>query len=138
MASSSAGAVRATDQGAMNPRILFVDDEAPIREMLSLVFMQRGMEVATASTAGDAIEMADRGDFSLAIVDLNLAGENGLELLGFLKTNHPKLPVIIFTGVDFDEDLMNEARKRGAEGFMSKTDSLDELFREVKRVLLKH
>jgi len=109
-----------------------------MRELLSLFFQERGLEVAPATTAADAMELADREDFSLAIVDLNLAGENGLELLSFLKTNHPKLPVIIFTGMNFDEGLVNEARNRGAEGFMSKTDSLDALFREVKRVLLKH
>ena len=122
----------------MSPRVLFVDDEAPMRELLSLFFRERGLEVAPATTAADAMELADREDFSLAIVDLSLAGENGLELLSFLKTNHPKLPVIIFTGMNFDEGLVNEARNRGAEGFMSKTDSLDALFREVKRVLLKH
>ena len=122
----------------MNPRVLFVDDEAPMRELLSLFFRERVLEVSPATTAADAMELADREDFSLAIVDLNLAGENGLELLSFLKTNHPKLPVIIFTGMNFDEALVNEARNRGAEGFMSKTDSLDALFREVKRVLLKH
>lgn len=122
----------------MNPRVLFVDDEAPMRELLSLFFQERGMEITTASKASEAMELADREGFSLAIVDLNLAGENGLELLGFLKANHPKLPVIIFTGMNFDQRLVEEARSRGAEGFMSKADSLDELFREVKRVLLKY
>ena len=109
-----------------------------MRELLSLFFQERGLEVAMATTSADAMELANREDFSLAIVDLNLAGENGLELLSFLKMNHPKLPVIIFTGMNFDERLMNDARARGAEGCMSKTDSLDELFREVKRVLLKY
>ena len=109
-----------------------------MRELLSLFFRERGLDVSTATNSSDAMELADREDFSLAIVDLNLAGENGLELLSFLKANHPKLPVIIFTGMNFDERLMNEARERGAEGCMSKTDSLDTLFREVKRVLLKY
>lgn len=122
---------------AMSPRVLFVDDEAPIRELLSIFFEQRGLTVITATNSSDAMELANREQFSLAIVDLNLAGENGLELLGFLKTNHPKLPVIIFTGMNFDQRLMDEALNRGAEGVMSKTDSLDVLFREVKRVLLK-
>jgi len=122
----------------MNPRVLFVDDEAPIRELLSIFFEERGMDVVTIGNTAGAMELARRESFSLAIVDLNLAGENGLELLGFLKAEHPKLPVIIFTGMNFDEQLMIEVKNRGAEGCMSKTDSLDALFREVKRVLLKY
>ena len=82
----------------MTPHILFVDDEAPIREMLSLYFRKKGFTVTAAVTGQEAMELADQETFNLAILDVNLAGENGLELLGFMKSNHPELPVIMFTG----------------------------------------
>ncbi len=116
------------------PHILFVDDEAPIRELLSLYFRKRGLTVSTAMTASQARELAAQAPFDVAIVDVNLAGENGLQLLGFFKTNYPKVPVIIFTGLT-GEDLLEQAKAAGADGFMRKTESLNTLFAEVSKHL---
>lgn len=114
----------------MKQHILFVDDEAPIRELLSLYFRKKGLEVTTAMTADQAKELAGTIPFSLAILDVNLAGENGLDLLGFFKKSHPRVPVIIFTGLT-GEDMLEQAKAAGADGFMRKTESLGTLFREV-------
>jgi two-component system response regulator AtoC len=116
--------------GMMNPRILFVDDEPPIRELLSLYFNKKGFEVSTVASGVEAMEIADQERLGAAIVDLNLGGEDGLELLGFLKSNHPKVPVIVFTGLP-DKDLQTKAMAGGASAFMSKSDSLDKLYAEV-------
>ena len=118
----------------MNRPILFVDDEAPIRELLSLYFRKKGLNVTTAMTAQQARELAAKVPFTLAIVDVNLAGENGLELLGFFKSNYPQVPVIIFTGLT-GQDLVDKALASGASGFMRKTEPLDALFTEVSRHL---
>ena len=85
-------------------------------------------------TAQQARELAGRSELSLAILDVNLAGENGLELLSFFQTNYPKVPVIIFTGLS-GQDLVARALASGASGFMSKGDSLDALFTTVCRHL---
>ncbi|HWX18446.1 MAG TPA: response regulator [Candidatus Binatia bacterium] len=118
----------------MKSHILFVDDEAPIRELLSLFFRKKGLQVTTATTAQEAKDCAARGGFHLAILDLNLAGENGMELLADFKTRLPQMPVIIFTGLA-GEDLVEQARARGADGFMRKTESLGTLYEEVCRHL---
>ena len=114
----------------MNPRILFVDDEPPVREMLSLYFRNKGYDVSSVATGGEAIEAADNERFNAAILDLNLGPESGLELLGFLKSNYPEVPVIVFTGMP---DLKQQAMAGGADAFMSKTDSIEKLFDEVAR-----
>jgi two-component system response regulator HydG len=114
--------------------ILFVDDEAPIRELLSLYFRKKGLDVTTAISAQQGREIAGRSEISLAILDVNLAGENGLELLSFFRTNYPKVPVIIFTGLS-GQELVTKALASGASGFMSKGDSLDALFTIVSRYL---
>src|SRR6266446_610741 len=111
----------------MVPHILFVDDEAPIRELLSLSFRKKGWEVTTATSAAQARGLAAQFPFTLAILDVNLAGENGLDLLGFFKTNHPNVPVLIFTGID-EDNLAQKALAQGACGFMSKTESLNDLY----------
>jgi CheY-like chemotaxis protein len=117
--------------------ILFVDDEAPIREMLSLFFKKKGFSVTSVVTGVEAMELVDQVPFDLAVLDVNLAGENGLELLGFFKSNYPKLPVIMFTGLSSDPQILEEAIARGANGFMSKNESLETLYNEVLRHLPK-
>jgi len=100
--------------------------------MLSQFFRKKGYEITIAGTGPEAMEMADQGQFDLAIVDINLAGESGLQLLGCFKSNFPKLPVIMFTGMTGDEALLDQALARGASGFMHKTQSLDDLFAAVQ------
>lgn len=116
--------------------ILFVDDEAPIRELLSLFFRKKGLQVTTAVNAQQAREIAAQTPVSLAILDVNLAGENGLHLLSFFRSTYPQTPVILFTGLT-GQDLVEKARAGGACDFMSKTDSLDALFQTVCRHLPK-
>ena len=121
----------------MNSHILFVDDEPPIRELLSLYFRKKGLAVTTASTGAEARELAARSPFALAILDVGLAGENGLDLLRSMKRDYPGMPVIVFTGLG-SEDLVQQALAGGADGFMRKTSSLDSLYQEVCRHLPKN
>ncbi|MSU57142.1 MAG: response regulator [Pedosphaera sp.] len=117
----------------MKPHLLFVDDEAPIREMLSLYFHKRGYEVSTATESAEAVRLAEGNTFSAAILDVDIAGENGLALLTLLKAKYPKLPIIMFTGFDTNEDLLAKAMSLGADGFMRKTESLHDLLGIVER-----
>ena len=116
----------------MQPHILFVDDEAPIRELVGVFFRKKGYEVTTATNGEQAMQLADRESYDVAILDIDLAGENGLELLAYFRTNFPKLPVIMFTGLSGEEDLLQQALARGAHGFMRKTDSLENLLSAVQ------
>ena len=115
----------------MRPRILVLDDEESIRRVISIFFEEKGYDVTTACAAADAIGLADRQQFDLEIFDLNLAGESGLELLRYFKSNFPNLPIIIYTGM-VDDDAADKAMFRGANGFLRKTDPLDNLFEAVK------
>jgi len=117
----------------VKPHILFVDDEAPIRELLALYFRKRGYEVTTAVTSKEALRLAAEGSFQLAILDVGIAGENGLELLTTLKAKHARLPVIMFTGLPSDTELLSKSMSLGADGFMQKTGALHELYGEVQR-----
>lgn len=116
----------------MQPRLLVLDDEETFRQVLSIFFERKGFEVVAAGTVREAIEAADREQLDLAIFDINLAGENGLELLRYFKTNFPQLPVIMLTGMPDAEELLEQATLRGANGFMRKTDPLENLFEVVK------
>lgn len=116
----------------MKPHILFADDQPSIRELLSEFFRLKGYEVTAVAEAQQAMKVADEQRVDLAILDINLAGESGLELLGYFKRNFPKLPVVMFTGLIQGDELMEQAEARGASGFMRKSDSLDDLLAAVQ------
>ncbi|MBI2946547.1 MAG: response regulator [Verrucomicrobia bacterium] len=119
----------------MKPHILVVDDEAPIRELLTTYFQSRGYQVTAAATADEAIRRTADASLNLVLLDLVLSDADGLELLGTLKKSHPDLPVIIMTGMGSDESLLKQATDNGAAGFVSKTLPLDKLRAEVESKL---
>jgi two-component system, NtrC family, response regulator GlrR len=115
----------------MRPHLLVLDDEEDICRLLSVFFEGKGYEVTTAVAAAEAMQLADSDAFDVAIFDLNLAGESGLELLRYFKSNFPNLPIIIYTGVE-DEASVEMAMLRGANGFLRKNEPLENLFEAVK------
>lgn len=119
----------------MKQHILVVDDEPPILELLSDYFKKHGYEVSSASNAADALRLLQEKPPHLVILDVLLADTDGLEVLGQIKAAHPKLPVIIMTGIGFDEELLQDAVQKGAAGFVSKTAPLDQLLMEANRIL---
>ncbi|MEW6158137.1 MAG: response regulator [Verrucomicrobiota bacterium] len=119
----------------MKKHILVVDDEAPIRELLESYFKRQGYQVSVAASGNEAVTLANENPLDVIILDIVLPDTDGLELLGNLKTTHPNLPVIIMTGIGFDEELLQEARLKGAAGYVSKTLPLEQLLMEVHRIL---
>jgi DNA-binding NtrC family response regulator len=119
----------------MNQHIMVVDDEVHIRELLASYFQKRGYDVTTAGTAEQALQLSDEIAIHLMILDIALADADGLEVLERVKGAHPNLPVIILTGMGFDEELLKEALRKNASGYVSKTLPLDQLLLEVRRVL---
>lgn len=118
----------------MKPTILYVDDDVVMLEMVAFYFRDQGYTVATASSGAQAMKAADAEQFDLAVFDINLEGENGLQLLSYFKANHPTVPVIMFTGLE-EEELMDEALARGASGFMCKKAPLQDLCEAVRSYL---
>ena len=119
----------------MSQSILFVDDEIPIRETLSLCFKRKGLDVTTAGTGKEAITLAEKNPFDLVILDVNLGEESGLDLLDFFKRTYPKLPVIMFTGAAHDPVVRSKAMDKGASAVLSKTEPLDNLIKEVQQAM---
>jgi two-component system nitrogen regulation response regulator NtrX len=120
----------------MKLNILIVDDEAPIRDLLSEFFKKHGYQTYSAATAEEAIHAADDVPLNLVIQDIALAeaDADGLQLLSKMKATHPNLPVLMLTGLGFDDELLQEALQKGASGYVSKTLPLDHLLMEVHRI----
>ncbi len=113
-------------------KILVVDDERNIREIVSMVFEKDGHEVFKASTSEEAIEYLDSEIFDVVISDIKLPGINGIELLKIIKDKSGDIPVILITAYASTSSAI-EALKNGAEDYIIKPFDIDELRIIVKK-----
>lgn len=91
----------------MATRILFVDDEAGIRETLKLILQQHGFEVTTSSTVPDALELINHAIFDVLLSDLNIGQPgDGFTVVSAMRRVQPQAATFILTGYpDFDTAL---------------------------------
>ena len=121
----------------MKPNILFVDDDAALCGLLSLYFRHHGLEVTLAATVRQATDLIAEKRFQALILDLCLGEVDGLEVLRYVRDKNAELSVIIFTGLELDEQLVKKALASRVDGFVRKTDALPTLLNEVRRHLPK-
>jgi len=116
--------------------ILVVDDEAFVRETLSLYLEGEGCRVRSAPCGEQALEMVADTEVEAAIVDIRMPGMDGLTLLSELKRRHPDLEVLMATGFQSLETAV-EAMRRGACDYITKpiTDLGNDLLRPVMRAV---
>ena len=117
----------------MSQHILVVDDEAQIRELLSVYLLKQGYQVSSAGTSEEALKSLKKQSADLVVLDIGLADEDGLKLLADIKKTHPGQRVVMLTGMGFVEDLLQEAVQKGADGYVSKVLPLDELLMAIQR-----
>ena len=74
-------------------RALIVDDEPDIRELLSMTLEQMGLEAVTAAKLSKAKKLLETEHFDLCLTDMNLPDGNGLELVDYVQSALPQLPI---------------------------------------------
>lgn len=116
----------------MNTKILVIDDEAAVRDMLSSYLQCHGFIVMAASTGAEALRQCRIEKFDLITLDLVLPDVDGLDLLASIRNFDRDTPIIIATGNDPNQALINAAKMRGASGFASKTGPLKELLAQIQ------
>lgn len=107
-------------------RILVVDDEASIRELLSRQLMREGRKVLVANDGRMAIELFRRERPDITILDLNMPGLDGIAVLKAIRAIDAKATVMIFTGSG-TEAAEAQARELGVTEFLEKGGSLGSL-----------
>lgn len=106
--------------------LLVVEDDPDFRETCSRWMTRKGHHVSAAAHGQEALELCDRQMFDVAIVDMNMPGLTGLELLERMKAAQVETEVIILTGQGTIESAVN-AMKLGACDYLTKPFPLDEL-----------
>lgn len=97
----------------VNRRILIVDDDAEVNQSLQTIFTQHGYDVCVAETAERAIEILAAWKPELAIVDVLLPRMNGIDLAIVIRDTHPSCRIVLFSGQQTTQELLEEAAKKG-------------------------
>jgi DNA-binding response OmpR family regulator len=88
-------------------KIMVVDDEPGIRELLSEVLLDNGFDVTSARDGQESLNFLKKGRFDLLITDINMPNLNGIELLKKMKTAGRKEKVVIMTGSPVDGSVVS-------------------------------
>ena len=115
-------------------RILAVDDDEKIRDLLDTVLKRKGHHVLTADHGQKGIDVFRRERPHVTILDFEMPDMNGLEVLKQIRAVDPHAPVIMLTGAS-TEALEKQARDLGVTEFLAKGFSLHELGAVLNQVL---
>lgn len=117
-------------------KILIVDDEASMREMLAIMLQRDGFEVVEAVNGVDGIAQFGRDDFDLVISDIRMPKKNGIELLREIRALDAETLVIMMTAFSTTEEAV-EAMKLGAYDYITKPFKTDEVRLIIAKALEK-
>ena len=115
-------------------KVLCVDDERNVRNLMKKVLEDEGYEVVAVSSGEEAQELLNKERFNILTLDLKLPGISGIDLLRKLREEGMEIPAIIISAIATPEAIV-EAMKSGAVDFLSKPFSPEELLEKVKGVL---
>jgi len=117
-------------------RILVVDDDEALLRLLSMRLSANGFAVTTCATGDEALALAKREMFDLALTDLRLPDRDGLSVLEGLKLIHPDLPVLLLTAHGTIPNAV-EAMQKGAFGYLTKPFDDKELQATLEKALVQ-
>jgi two-component system response regulator PilR (NtrC family) len=117
-------------------KILVVDDEQSLRDVLSIMLKRAGYTVTSAADGEEAIELLDREIFDLVITDLRMPKIDGMEVLKAVKSASPETVVLIITAFATADSAV-EAMKQGAYDYLTKPFQVDEVQLIIRNALEK-
>ena len=119
-------------------KLLIVDDETDVREFAASFFRKRKVEVSTASSGEEAINLMDKHKPHLVLMDIKMNGIDGIETLRRMREKDKEVKVIMVTGrKPEEEESFNKCREYGAMDYIHKPLDLYELEKVVLSVLEK-
>lgn len=115
--------------------LLVVDDEGPLRMLLSAAFTRKGYKVTTAATGLEAIAIISDSSRPLdaILLDLNLPGSNGVQVLKVTRTCRPNIPVLVISG-HITPEVRAEFQQLNQRDFVQKPYRLDEIGRRLRKL----
>lgn len=117
-------------------RVIVVDDEPGMREFLEIMLQKDGYLVQTSGDGRNAIDIIEKENFDLAIIDVQMPSMNGLDLLRRMSDTSPETTVVMVTAFASHESAI-EAMKLGAYDYITKPFKIDEIKLVIRKALEK-
>ena len=112
-------------------KLLIVDDEVEICDFLKSFFEERDYEVKTASSGQAALGAVEQFKPHIVLLDIKMAGMDGIQVLEALKKKYPRIKVIMVTALE-TRDKIEECLRLGADNYITKPLSLEYLENDVR------
>ncbi len=116
------------------PRVILVDDDQDVLDLLRLVVGRLGVSCETASTGEAALELVREGSVDLLILDKNLPGIDGLEAARRAREMQPGIPIALVTGYESDESR-HAAAEIGIDDYIRKPVDIDDFRTRIVALL---
>ncbi|MGB7481241.1 MAG: sigma-54 dependent transcriptional regulator [Burkholderiaceae bacterium] len=116
------------------PRVLVIDDEADLRELLEITLVKMGLDVDSVASLGAARRCLEQHDYALVLTDMRLPDGQGIELVGEVAGRRTHTPIAVITAFGSADNAV-AALKAGAFDYLSKPVALDQLRRMVQSAL---
>jgi DNA-binding NtrC family response regulator len=114
---------------------LIIDDDPGIGRFLVTYLRQKGHTCESLTDGFQTAKWLAHHDCEVVIVDLRMPKIDGMSLISFIREISPTLPIIVFTGMGYDEEQMHAALRAGANGYVSKNLPIEQLYSVLARVL---
>ena len=118
-------------------RILVVDDEQPVRQILNEFLTRQGYLVEEAESGAQVLSILEKSQPDLVLLDITMPKMSGLEVLNWIHTRYPDLCVIMLTGLDQNE-IGRQAMNLGTTDYLTKPVSFEQLKINLAIHLLLH
>jgi DNA-binding response OmpR family regulator len=116
-------------------QFLIIDDDPGIAKFLVTYLRQRGHTCDSLTDGFQTATWLAHHDCDVVIVDLKMPKVDGISLISFIREINAKIPIVVFTGVGYDEEQMHAALRAGANGYVSKNLPIEQLYCVLARVL---
>jgi DNA-binding response OmpR family regulator len=116
----------------MPQKVLIVDDEKDFLDIIAERILARGMDVSTATSAEDALNMVEEESFDVVILDFMMPALDGFKALKLMKAKRPDVQIIVLTG-NVPEEKRMEAKALGALDVIEKPPDLKDLIQKIKK-----
>ena len=116
-------------------KVLLVDDEVMLLASLEIILSFNDMEIIGKATDGNAaLDILKEKKCDIALVDLNMKGMGGIELIGNMKQLYPEIKILVLTTF-YDDKNITEAISNGAEGYLLKDSGKDAILGAVDQIM---
>ncbi len=114
---------------------LVVDDNRLLNRFLTTYLRSKGHQASSLTDSSKVESWLDLNPCDAIILDIGMPKVDGLTLVAQVREKYADLPIVMFTGLGYDEEAMQKARKAGANGYVSKGLGPSEIYSAVMRVL---